>query len=700
MSTQSTTAGVWIDERLRSQPDRPWRKLHLAFGGDPSDADVGRDFDPEEFAATLTGAHVNAIVVPAKNIDGYCFYPSKIGPVHPGLGERDLLGQIVAACRGAGIAIYPYYSYCWDEYLADRHPEWLVWKRDRSTYLAPFEDEPFLSALCLTHEGRMQLALERTAEVLERYEVDGIWFDEVFPFGGECFCWNCREILTQAGKDPFDPAVQREHKHQLRTDVMRRLSNHVHGLAGGIQVDFNTQAVLGLRDRIDVVENIDIEALPTGGWGYGYFPLHARFARSFGVSVYGMTGKFHKSWGEYGGLKHPIQLRTELAGFVAQGSRCDIGEQPGPLGRLDGATYATIGPAYAEIESLEPHLERAVPVTEAAILVGGNPLARLAPVSITGELVPSQHGPSSGGIAKLLTECQIQFDVIDSEAELERYRLICLPDTLEVDADLAARLNAYLDSGGKVIAPHRSVRLGDSEDLWPTALRDAYRGPAPFEHVYARVDGLLADRPEYAGFDFAVFGAADRWQLPAGSNTRLAQLVEPSPSVQERKNVWKSAPPENVTEYAAVVAAGGLGAISWDIGTSYFEHGYWFHRAAFADLLDRLLPEPVVRTNAPISAEVTVTHQQAEDGHGARWIVHVVNYSPVRSSPNAIEFMEDPIALRDVEVAIAVDGEISRAYDARSGDSLTPSRVDGRWTVTVPSIAIAAMVVFEEGATV
>jgi hypothetical protein len=685
---------LWIDERLRELPHRPWRKIHLSFGGDPSDRGVGRDFDGEAFAATLTAAHVDAVVFPAKNIDGYCFYPSAIGPVHPGLEREDLLGEVVAACKTADIAIYPYYSLCWDEYLADRHPEWLVWRRDRSTYLAPFEDEPFLSALCMSHPGRMDLAFRRTQEVLERYDVDGIWFDEVFPFGGECFCPNCRDLLERAGKDPFDPDVQREHKHQLRTDVMRSLLDHVLGLRPGIQVDFNTQAVLGLRDRVDVVHNIDIEALPTGGWGYGYFPLHARFARTYGVSVYGMTGKFHRSWGEYGGLKLPTQLRTELAGIVAQACRCDIGDQSPPSGRLDAATYSVVGVAYGEIEQLEPHLEAAVPVTEAAIVVDGNPLARFAPVSITGELVPSVHGNSMGGLAKLLTECQVQFDVVDGLAEFERYRLVALPDSLAVDAALAERLNTYLANGGRVLASHRSLRAADTDDaLWPASLRDAYRGPVPFGDVYARVDGLLGDRPEFAGFDFALFGAADRWS-PASDVATLARLVEPS--VKQRRNAWKGAPPEKLTDYSAVVVADGLAAASWELGTSYLENGYWFHRAVFAELLERLLPDRLVRTSAPQSTEVTVTHQAPAAGRGARWIVHVVNYSPLRSSPNAIELLEDPIPLRDVRVALAIDAPVGRVYEARTGDELVLERVGGQWTTTVPSAPVTAMVVFEE----
>lgn len=688
------TTPLWMDDRLRDLGGKPWRKIHLSIGGDPTDTGVGADFDVDEFAKTLRTAAVDSLVFPAKNIDGYCYYPSEIGPVHPGLATPDLLGGVVEACRAADVKIYPYYSYAWDEYLADLHPEWLVVKRDRTTYQTPFDEESFLTAICLTHRDRLERAFATVDEVLDRYDVDGIWYDEVFPFGAECFCWNCRRLLAESGLDPFDPQVQLAHKHQLRTDVMRALSARAHQHRQGLQVDFNTQAVLGVRDRLDVVENVDIEALPTGGWGYGYFPLHARFARSFGVSVYGMTGKFHHSWGEYGGLKLPVQLRTELAGFVAQGSRCDIGDQSPPHGRLDAATYAVVGEAYREIEALEPHLEGAVPVTEAAVVVSGNPLARLAPVSISGELIPSEHGASAGGFAKLLTELQVQFDVVDAETPFDRYRLLVLPDSLVVDDRLADKLRDHLAAGGQVIAAQQSLRAADRDDLWPAALSGALEGRSPYADTYSRVPGLMTGRDGMADYDFAHFGGADRWRAPDGVEV-LGRLVEPT--AHQRKNAWKGAPPGPVTEFASVVVVDGLGAVSWALGSGYFGNGYWFHREVFGQLLARLYPEPAVRTTAPMSAEVTLTHQAASVDRGERWIVHVVNYSPLRSSPAAIEFMEDPIALHDIEVGLAVDAPVVRAYEARSGVDLPVRRVGDRWTVTVPLIEIAAMVVFATG---
>ena len=57
---------------------------------------------------------------------------------------------------------------------------------------------------------------------------------------------------------------------------------------------------------------------------------------------------------------------------MSQGARCDIRDQIHPDGRLDPAVYHVIGRAYRDIERIEPYLEEAVPVTEAALLGSGD----------------------------------------------------------------------------------------------------------------------------------------------------------------------------------------------------------------------------------------------------------------------------------------------------------------------------------------
>lgn len=694
------TPALWIDERQRQLPPRPWRKIHLDFQLAGEIPDVGVDFDATQFIDTLEAAHVDAIVVFAKNVYGYSFYPSKVGPAHPGLVEPDLLGKQVAACREAGITVYAYFAWAWDELVAERHPEWLVWKRDRSTWLPALDEPSFLSALCLSHPEVKEMGLAHTREVLERYDVDGVWYDLVYPIGAECYCWRCLSELRAAGLDPLDRAVQRRHKDELHSATLEAITGLARELKPGVQVDFNSQVSLGLGERLDWIDNLDIEALPTGGWGYGYFPLNARYARTHGVSVYGMTGRFQKSWGDYGGLKHPTQLRTEIAGIVALGVRCDVGDQPLPEAQLDEATYATIGEAYGEVAQLEPWLEGAVPVTEAAIVVDGPRLSKLAGLPVADAMFPLIHVQAAGGLAKLLTELQIQFDVVDASAEIERYRLLVLPDSLEVDAALAARLEAHLEAGGAVVASHDALRLAGAEGdaLWPAALRDAHRGPSPFQPAFARLEGdLFAHRPRHGNYEYAIYGPTDRLEVAASEDVVVhARLSEAA--FQRWQPGWQSAPPEHRTDYATVVQSGRLAAFAFPLGATYYEHGYWFYRELLARLLERILPEPLVRTSAPQSAEVSVTHQSAGEDRGERWIVHVVNYSPLRRSLGApIEYVEDPIPLHDVEVALAVDGPIARAYEARTGAELELTRDgdDGRWRVRVPVVPIAATVVFE-----
>ena len=157
-------------------------------------------------------------------------------------------------------------------------------------------------------------------------------------------------------------------------------------------------------ERTAFMDCTDLEALFTdmAWYGYHYFPTVIRYARGFGMPTYGWTICFKDFWGDFGGLKSPAQLHTEVATFVSHGARCDIGDQVPPDGRLDPAIYHVIGQAYQHIERLEPYLEQAVPVTEAALLASGLPLE-----------TPCKE--MNYGWVKLLTESRVQFDIVERD---------------------------------------------------------------------------------------------------------------------------------------------------------------------------------------------------------------------------------------------------------------------------------------------
>ncbi len=691
MSQAVPTRPFWIDPRLHHLPPRPWRKIHLDYHNSQHMPKIGAAFDADEFGDRLLAGHVDSIVVFAKDMHGYFYYPSKYGPVHPGLA-RDLLGAQVAACRERNIKVYAYYCVTWDNYLAEQHPEWLVWKRDRTTYLPKFDEAPGWTGLCLSNQDFVQLALDHSREIITSYDLDGIWYDMPLPIGGECFCRNCLAALRGAGLDPFDATAQRRHKQELLVDWMRRSHELAHELDPGIQVDQNNQTRLGLGARAPYLDNVDIEALPTAFWGYIYYPTTVRYARTFGVSVCGMTGRFHRSWADFGGLKHPSQLRTELAGIIAQGAQCDIGDQLPPSGRLDPAVYATIGQCYAEIERLEPFLEHAAPVVEAAVVVQGRPLEDLGTVE---QRMADTLGSSVFGASKLLMEHHVQFDIVEGGDDLERYRLLVLPDALPVDEALAGRFRAYLDGGGAILASREALRLAGTGRVWAEELGLRYAGESPFTPVYIKFGAeLSATLPDY---EFALYDGAAQWQAADGAGGAvMAHLAEPLfQRSAEHYTSHGQTPVDHDTDYVAVVRRGRLAAAAFPIGSSYYRHGYWIYREIFGRLLDAVLPERLTRTNAPISSEVTVTHQIAEAGRPERWMVHVVNFSPSRRGPQHTEYVEDPIPLHDVAVTLAIDAAIGRAYLAPDGGELPLRRDDGGWSVTIPRVECGAIAVFE-----
>jgi hypothetical protein len=452
----------------------------------------------------------------------------------------------------------------------------------------------------------------------------------------------------------------------------------------GCQVDFNGQGVYGLGQRVPFMDNIDIEALPTANWGYYYFPTVVRHTRTFGLTTYGMTARFKASWADFGGLKQPAQLHAELASIVANGARCDIGDQMPPAGRLDAAVYHVIGKAYGHIRELEPYLDQAAPVTEAALIVNGLPLE-------------SPGMEAHYGLVKLMIESRLQFDVVESDSEWDRYALVVLPDELDVDEQLAARLHAFVDQGGAVAAIHKSGVLAGTEESWLERYGMSFAGLSPFKPAYLIPQvGMSDDIPSY---EYALYEGASQWRA-RDAQAVLAMLGEPAfQRSPEHYTSHAQSPFDHVTQYAALARSGRVGLVAFPLGQSYYNQGYWIYRRAFQKVVGELLPTPLIQTNAPLSTEITLTHQaaRASIGRKERYLVHIVNFSPLRHTPRHPDFYEDPIPLTDVTVRLNLPLKTATARAVTSGSELAVRQTSaGGVEVMVRRIPIHEIVCVED----
>jgi hypothetical protein len=654
----------------------PWRQVHLDFHTGPAIPDVGRDFDARQFARTLKRANVTSVTVFAKCHHGHLYYNTRRPERHPGLARGlDLLGRQIEALHREGLRAPIYLSVQCDEYAANTHPEWLARKPDGSHVGRTTGNwfTPGWQILDMSSPYQEYLA-EQTQEVLRRFRpVDGIFFD---------MCWDQPSSsqwaiagMKKAGLNPEGDEDRQAYAHRVSLAYMKRFFNMVKAAAPDATVYFNGRSHLNLPEEFRYQSQLEIEALPTGGWGYLFFPRVVRFSRRFGRPYLGMTARFHKSWADFGGLKPYAALEYETSQMMAHGARCSIGDQMHPRGRLDAAAYELIGRAFARVAEREPWLQDATPVTEIGVFRA--PAPALKAVESTG---------TDEGATRMLTQLGHQFDVLHAGSAIDRYRVLVLPDCTAVDATLAKRLKEFLARGGKVLATGLSGLSADGREVLLPELGVAAKGLSPYSVTYIRFGKEVADCVPPT--DHVMYERGVR-VVPGRSAKTLARVVEPYfERTWDHFSSHRQTPPDRVSRYAAAVQKGGAIYIAYPVFAAHAVHGNYPYRLLVRNCLARLLPEPLLRIDAPTGTETSVMRQPG------RTIVHVLYYSPERRAAN-LDLIEDIVPIQDVGLALRLARAPRRVYLAPDRMPLPFHYRGGRAEVLVPQVCGHEMVVFE-----
>jgi hypothetical protein len=438
---------------------------------------------------------------------------------------------------------------------------------------------------------------------------------------------------------------------------------------------YNGRVRQGMGHEAQWMTHAEIEALPTGGWGYAYYPFWVRYARHFGVPTMGMTGRFHRSWADFGGLKSPAALKYECGSMLANGSVCSIGDQLHPRGVLDRAVYQVIGETFAAVEAKEPWCAGATPVTEVALLL----------VEKAGQKAVRKD--SDEGAGKALLELHQQFDVLDAEADWSRYKVIMIADRGRPEPALVERIREYLKKGGKLLLSHEALldpKTGDFALAEEMGIN--YAGPLPHTPSFFRL------RPNFLhglrDFEYVMMGGGSEVRPGPMTDVMADALGSYFNRTEDHFTSHSYSPRTDPTGSPAVTWFGNVAYLYGPLFQDYQREGDTIYRKVIGNALDLLLPQRLLTVDAPPSTEATVTRQ------GDRHVVHLVNYQPNRRGTH-VEVIEEVVPLRDVRVGLRLDRAPSRAYTAPDREALPVEYVDGRATVTVPCVREHAMVVFE-----
>jgi hypothetical protein len=311
-----------------------FRQIHLDFHTGEHIPNIGSEFDPEEFAATLERARVDSITCFARCHHGWIYFDTTAFPErrHPHL-SRNLLKEQIEACHARDIRVPIYVTVQWDHLTSNEHPEWRVVTADGRMEGTPPYEAGFYRKLCLNSPYRDFLK-GHTQEILESLPTDGLFFDIVQPV--ECWCTFCRTKMEAEGLEPSDPAARQRFGLETINDFKLDMTDFVRRFNTDCTIFYNAGHV-GTRHRAvaQAYTHFELETLPSGGWGYIYFPVTMRYARTLGLDCLGQTGKFHTSWGDLHSFKNPAALQYECFRMVAMGAKCMIGDQLHPAGRID-----------------------------------------------------------------------------------------------------------------------------------------------------------------------------------------------------------------------------------------------------------------------------------------------------------------------------------------------------------------------------
>ncbi|WP_413378444.1 alpha-amylase family protein [Paenibacillus taichungensis] len=655
-----------------------FRQVHLDFHTSEAIEGIGRDFSKQQFQEMLKTGYVDSITIFSKCHHGWAYHPTTANQMHPHL-NFDLLGAQIEAAHEIGVKTPVYLSAGLDERLARKHPQWLIRnQQEQISWTADFM-KPGYHQFCMNTPYLDVLTLQ-VEEVVKKYDADGIFLDIVGV--RECYCQYCVAEIRSQGSDPRNIQDMRKLWEQTYARYANRMNETVHAVKPGLPVFHNSSHVdRGRRDLAHVNTHLELESLPTGGWGYDHFPLSARYAQTLGMDFLGMTGKFHTSWGEFGGYKHPNALRYETALSLANGARCSIGDQLHPGGQMDIATYSLIGEAYREVEAKEEWCRDTTAKADIALLsveatlweAGGDPHL--------------QHSHHDTGAVRVLLEGHYLFDVVDLQADLSKYKVVILPDAISITESIKTKLTAFLAGGGKILATGRSGLSPDGTDF-EFDLGVEFQEVSPIRPSYFRPNFEL---PSLRTASFVMYTegqntvpTTDGIVLGSKENSYFNRDLFTFCSHQHT--------PSDLQESGTGMAEGQDGIyIAWNVFEDYATKGSLAVKEIICYALDRLLSNnKSLMTNLPAQGVTTLQMQT----NSSRWVNHLLYASPVRRG-QGVEVIEDLLPLNNTEVTIAAAEKVQDVYLAPQRLSLPFSQVNGLVTYTIPEWSCHQMVVIQ-----
>jgi hypothetical protein len=575
-------------------------------------------------------------------------YPSSHLP--PG---RDLFGEVLAGAKARKIRVIGRFDLSKAQKpVFDAHPEWFF----KGTNGKPSIYNGLYS-VCINGGYYREQAARILTEALERYEVDGLFFN---MFGnpatdysgnplGPCQCDACRMRFQARYGRALPTTIQdneyREFMSASASEVAARIAELIHRLRP------SAAFLTYIQEHTDGIMSESNTAVgrPLPLWPYSASDNVNRARTSEPTKMaFNLCMSFVDFPWRFVTVP-PAEIQLRLYQNLANGGPPALAM----LGTMDQEDRNALLAAQPVFQWHARH---------EGLYVGQQSAARV--------LLLRGNQNSYRGLFRLLSERHIPFAVSDNLKWLENPRTF---DLVIAPSGASQELDRYVREGGRLL------------------IASASPPPLPIGQV-------LGVRAHTQGS----WRVHDRSLFPSLKDTRLLFLdgpfVELAPLDKPLLTLIPPAmfgPPEKVwvdkveTEIPGLVfqdyGKGRLAYIPWDVGGHYYRHSSQGHSGLLADVIDSLLPlGRQLKTDAHPLVEITVMKQP----HRNRTLVHLVNLS---GHSGTAYFA--PIEMRQITIQLAQP--FSRATAIGLNQTLPVTTAGQYRSLTLPTLKAYEVIALE-----
>lgn len=421
-------------------------------------------YEPTQVVAAQVAARAGSVMVYCQSHLGLCYWPTTRGRVHQAMGNRDWLGESLAALRQAGQEVFGYYSVIFNNDAEKEHPAWRIeprpsppgWQYARDRY----------GQVCPNNIEYRHFVETQLADLFSRYRFDGFFFDMTF-WRGVCLCPSCRvrfrnendaEIPSRIDwADPAWCAFQTARERWLIefTDFLNGIARQ-HGVA----LVYHNFAVALFNWKFGMTTELGEINDMLGGDFYGDADeqfMVSRYLLNLSKTrpIEFMTSRCVQLT-DHVSTKSTAQLQSQAFAALASSAAFRLIDAIDPQGTICDAVYPILARVFERLEPYHPWLG-GEPVEDVVVYVSDASKMNLAESGrelndATALTMPSSHLTAARGALTALREQRIPVGVITSKQidRLANYRVVVLAEVVRMSPAEAAAFTAYVADGGQL----------------------------------------------------------------------------------------------------------------------------------------------------------------------------------------------------------------------------------------------------------